>query len=74
MLTSISDAASILSRMTRKCFNRLPSKVTLTATTYAPRRSVELCGRKLRMFFPTRVIANMAIEMRMCIMMMMVMW
>lgn len=74
MLTSISDSASILFRMTRKCVTRLPSIVALTAMTYAPRRGLELRGRKLRMFFLTRVIANMAIEMRMCIMMMMVMW
>jgi len=74
MLTSISDAASILSRMTRKCVTRLSSKVTLTATTYAPRSSLGLFGRKPGMFFLTRVIANMAVEMRMYITVMIVMW
>jgi hypothetical protein len=62
MLTSISDSASILSKMTWKCVTRLPSKVTLTATKYAPRSGLGLCGRKLRMFFLTRVIAYMAID------------
>ena len=74
MLTSISDSASVLSKMTRKCVTRLPSKVTLTATKYAPRSGLGLFGRKLGIFFLTRVIAYMAIEMRMYIMMMMVMW